>query len=167
MGTRPGQIDPGVVLHLVSEKGMTPTEVEDLLYRHSGLKGLSGISNDVRELIDSKDPRARFALDYFVYRSSLNVGMLAAALGGLDAFVFTAGVGENSAVMRARISEKLTWLGAQLDATANAAGKTLISESGSRVALYVIPTDEELMIARHTLAVLSARLPIVEDKISA
>jgi acetate kinase len=167
MGTRPGQIDPGVVLHLVSEKGMTPTEVEDLLYRHSGLKGLSGISNDVRELIDSKDQRAQFALDYFVYRSSLSVGMLAAALGGLDAFVFTAGVGENSAVMRARISEKLTWLGAQLDATANAAGKTLISESGSRVALYVIPTDEELMIARHTLAVLSARLPIVEDKISA
>jgi acetate kinase len=167
MGTRPGQIDPGVVLHLVSEKGMTPTEVEDLLYRHSGLKGLSGISNDVRELIDSKDQRARFALDYFVYRSSLNVGMLAAALGGLDAFVFTAGVGENSAVMRARISEKLTWLGAQLNATANAAGETLISESGSRVALYVIATDEELMIARHTLAVLSARLPIVEDKISA
>jgi acetate kinase len=167
MGTRPGQIDPGVVLHLVSEKGMTPTEVEDLLYRHSGLKGLSGISNDVRELLDSKDQRAKFALDYFVYRSSLNVGMLAAALGGLDAFVFTAGVGENSAVMRARISEKLTWLGAQLDATANAAGETLISESGSRVALYVIATDEELMIARHTLAVLSARLPIVGDKVSA
>jgi acetate kinase len=167
MGTRPGQIDPGVVLHLVSEKGMTPTEVEDLLYRHSGLKGLSGISNDMRELINSKDQRASFALDYFVYRSSLNVGMLAAALGGLDAFVFTAGVGENSAVMRARISEKLTWLGAQLDAAANAAGQTLISESGSRVALYVIATDEELMIARHTLAVLSARRPIFEDKISA
>jgi acetate kinase len=167
MGTRPGQIDPGVVLHLVSEKGMTPTEVEDLLYRHSGLKGLSGISNDVRELLDSKDLRARFALDHFVYRSSLNVGMLAAALGGLDAFVFTAGVGENSPVMRARISEKLTWLGAQLDASANAAGRTLISESGSRVALYVIATDEELMIARHTLAVLSARRPIFEDKISA
>ncbi len=169
MGTRPGQIDPGVVLYLVSEKCMTPTEVEDLLYRQSGLKGLSGISSDVRELIDSKDHRARFALDYFVYRSSQCVGMLVAALGGLDAFVFTAGVGENSAVMRARIAEKLSWLGARLDSSANAAGKTLISESGSPVALYVIATDEELMIARHTLAVLSARRPIqsVEDTISA
>src|SRR5215510_15102344 len=103
MGTRPGQIDPGVVLYLISEKGMTPTEVEDLLYRQSGLKGLSGISNDVRELIDSEDHRARFALDHFVYRVALHAGMLAAALGGLDAFVFTAGIGENSAEMRARI----------------------------------------------------------------
>jgi acetate kinase len=169
MGTRPGQIDPGVVLYLISEKCMTPTEVEDLLYRQSGLKGLSGISSDVRELIDSKDHRARFALDYFVYRSSQCVGMLVAALGGLDAFVFTAGVGENSPVMRARIAEKLSWLGARLDSSANAAGKTLISENGSPVALYVIATDEELMIARHTLAVLSARRPIqsVEDTISA
>jgi len=169
MGTRPGQIDPGVVLYLISEKCMTPTEVEDLLYRQSGLKGLSGISSDVRELIDSKDHRARFALDYFVYRSSQCAGMLVAALGGLDAFVFTAGVGENSPVMRARIAEKLNWLGARLDSSANAAGKTLISENGSRVALYVIATDEELMIARHTLAVLSARRPIqsVEDTISA
>jgi acetate kinase len=166
MGTRPGQIDPGVVLYLVSEKGMTPTEVEDLLYRQSGLKGLSEISNDVRVLLDSKDQRARFALDYLVYRSSLHVGMLAAALGGLDAFVFTAGVGENSAVMRARISEKLSWLGARIDPSANAAGKTLISENGSPVSLYVIATDEELMIARHTLAVLSARRPL-QDKISA
>jgi acetate kinase len=169
MGTRSGQIDPGVVLYLISEKCMTPTEVEDLLYRQSGLKGLSGISNDVRELIDNRDQRARFALDHFVYRSSLCVGMLAAALGGLDAFVFTAGVGENSAVMRARISEKLTWLGARLDSSANTAGKTLISENGSQVALYVIATDEELMIARHTLAVLSARRPIqsVDDRMSA
>jgi acetate kinase len=165
MGTRPGQIDPGVVLYLISERSMTPTEVEDLLYRQSGLKGLSGISSDVRELIDSRDQRARFALDYFVYRSAQCVGMLVATLGGLDAFVFTAGVGENSPVMRARIAEKLNWLGARLDPSANAAGKTLISESGSRVALYVIATDEELMIARHTLAVLSARRPIqsVED----
>ena len=169
MGTRSGQIDPGVVLYLISEKCMTPTEVEDLLYRHSGLKGLSGISNDVRELIGSKDHRAKFALDHFVYRSSLYVGMLAAALGGLDAFVFTGGIGENSAVMRARLSEKLTWLGARLDSSANAAGKTLISENGSQVALYVIATDEELMIARHTLAVLSARRPIqsMEDRKSA
>jgi len=160
MGTRPGQIDPGVVLHLISEKNMTPTEVEDLFYRSSGLKGLSGISNDVRELLDSTDPRAAFAIDYFVYRVALHAGMLAAALGGLDAFVFTAGIGENSAEMRARISAKLGWLGAVLDPAANTAGKSLISDQGSLVKLFVMPTDEELMIARHTLAVLSARGPI-------
>jgi acetate kinase len=160
MGTRPGQIDPGVVLYLISEKNMTPTEVEDLFYRRSGLKGMSGISNDVRELLDSRDPRAAFAIDYFVYRVALHTGMLAAALGGLDAFVFTAGIGENSAEMRARIAKKLDWLGAVLDPTANAAGKSLISAQESRVALLVIPTDEELMIARHTLAVLSALGPI-------
>jgi acetate kinase len=160
MGTRPGQIDPGVVLHLISEKNMTPTEVEDLFYRRSGLKGLSGISNDVRVLLDSKDPRAAFAIDYFVYRVGLHAGMLAAALGGLDAFVFTAGIGENSAEMRARISSKLGWLGAVLDPSANTAGKSLISEQGSQVKLFVIPTDEELMIARHTLAVLSASASI-------
>jgi acetate kinase len=160
MGTRPGQIDPGVVLHLISEKNMTPTEVEDLLYRRSGLKGLSGVSNDMRELLDSKEPRAAFAIDYFVYRVALHAGMLVAALGGLDAFVFTAGVGENSTEMRARISSKLGWLGAVLDPEANAAGKSMISDQGSLVRLFVIPTDEELMIARHTLALLSARAPI-------
>jgi acetate kinase len=160
MGTRPGQIDPGVVLHLICEKNMTPTEVEDLFYRRSGLKGLSGISNDMRELLDSKDPRAAFAIDYFVYRVALHTGMLAAALGGLDAFVFTAGIGENSAEMRARISHKLGWLGAVFDPAANAAGRSLISDQGSLVKLFVIPTDEELMIARHTLALLSPRTPI-------
>jgi acetate kinase len=157
MGTRPGQIDPGVVLYLVAEKGMTAGQVEDLLYRESGLKGLSGISNDVRELDGNADPRAAFALDYFVYRIGLHAGMLAAALGGLDAFVFTAGIGENSATMRARIAEKLAWLGAVLDPAANKARETLISRPDSRVALYVVPTDEELMIARHTLALVSAR----------
>ena len=121
MGTRPGQIDPGVVLYLIEEKGMSAAEVQDLLYRECGLKGLSGISNDVRELEASADPRARFALDYFVYRVGLHAGMLAAALGGLDAFVFTAGIGENSAAMRARIAEQLAWLGAELDPAANAA----------------------------------------------
>jgi acetate kinase len=160
MGTRPGQIDPGVVLHLISERNMTPTEVEDLFYRHSGLKGLSGISNDVRELLDSKDSRAAFAIDYFVYRIALHAGMLTAALGGLDAFVFTAGIGENSAEMRARISKQLGWLGAVIDTAANAAGKSLISEQRSLVKLLVVPTDEELMIARHALGVLSARAPI-------
>jgi acetate kinase len=154
MGTRPGQIDPGVVLYLVAEKGMTGREVQDLLYRECGLKGLSGISNDVRDLEKSADPRAAFAIDYFVYRVSLNAGMLAAALGGLDAFVFTAGIGENSVSMRARIAEKLAWLGVALDPAANAAAKPMISRPDSRVVVYVIPTDEELMIARHTLALL-------------
>jgi len=156
MGTRPGQIDPGVVLYLIAEKGMSATEVEDLLYRNSGLKGLSGVSNDVRELAQSKDPRAAFAIDHFVYRVGLHAGMLAAALDGLDAFVFTAGIGENSAMMRGRIADRLAWLGAKLDSAANTAGQALISDRSSRVAVYVIPTDEELMIARHTLAVLAA-----------
>jgi acetate kinase len=154
MGTRPGQIDPGVLLYLLSEKGMTPAAVQDLLYHDSGLKGLSGISNDMRDLQSSSDPRARLAVDYFVYRVGLNAGMLAAALGGLDAFVFTAGIGENSATVRARIAEKLAWLGAVLDPAANADGKLLISRPESRVVLLVVPTDEELMIAQHTLALL-------------
>jgi acetate kinase len=156
MGTRPGQLDPGVVLYLVAEKGMSATDVEALLYRECGLKGLSGISNDVRKLAESNDPRAEFALDYFVYRVALHAGMLAAALGGLDAFVFTAGIGENSRALRNRIADKLKWLGAMIDHAANAAGKVNISGERSRIALFVIPTDEELMIARHTLAVLSA-----------
>jgi acetate kinase len=154
MGTRPGQIDPGVVLYLVQEKGMGADEVQNLLYHQCGLKGLSGISNDVRELESDPDPRARFALDYFTYRVGLNAGLLAAALGGLDAFVFTAGIGENSPSMRARIVEKLAWLGAVLDPQANAAGETSIAARDSRIGLYVVRTDEELMIARHTLALL-------------
>jgi acetate kinase len=157
MGTRPGQIDPGVVLYLISEKGMSAKAVQDLLYKESGLKGLSGFSNDVRELFDSTDSRAKLAIDYFVYRVALYAGLLAAALRGLDAFVFTAGIGENSAIMRERIARRLDWLGAELDPEANANGALLISRTGSRVALYTIPTDEELMIARHTLALLSSR----------
>lgn len=157
MGTRPGQIDPGVVLYLISEKGMDPAAVQDLFYHECGLKGLSGISNDMRELEASSDPRAVFAIDYFVYRIGLNAGMLAAALGGLDAFVFTAGIGENSATVRAHVAAKLAWLGAVLDRDANSAGRTLISRPESRIALYIVPTDEELMIARHTLALLSTR----------
>jgi acetate kinase len=154
MGTRPGQIDPGVLLYLLTEKSMEPTAVQDLLYRESGLKGLSGISNDMRDLQSSSDPRARLAVDYFVYRVGLNAGMLAAALGGLDAFVFTAGIGENSPTIRARIAEKLAWLGVVFDRAANAERKLLISRPESRVILLVVPTDEELMIARHTLALL-------------
>ena len=154
MGTRPGQLDPGVVLYLLDQKGMSVGAVTDLLYRGSGLKGLSGISNDMRDLVDSDDPRAAFAIDHFVHRAALSAGQLAAALGGLDAFVFTAGIGEHSPVIRARIAERLAWLGAELDPAANEAGETVISTPASRVALYVIPTDEELMIARHTLTLI-------------
>jgi acetate kinase len=157
MGTRSGQLDPGIVLYLLTEKGMTPAAVADLLYRESGLKGLSGISNDMRDLESNSDPRAALAAQHFVYRIGLHAGMLAAALGGLDAFVFTAGIGENSITIRARIVEKLAWLGAVLDADANTAGRPLISRPESQVAVYVVPTDEELMIARHTLALMPKR----------
>ena len=157
MGTRPGQIDPGVLLYLLTEKGLSTAALENLLYRESGLKGLSGISNDMRELEAAKTPEAALAIDHFVYRIGLNAGLLAAALGGLDAFVFTAGIGEHSAAIRARVAEKLAWLGAAIDPAANAAGKSLISRPHGKVALYVIPTDEELMIVRHTLSLLAAR----------
>ena len=157
MGTRPGQLDPGIVLYLMSEKGMSAKDVERFLYNECGLKGLSGISNDVRELLASKDPRATLALDHFVYRISLYAGMLAAAMGGIDGFVFTAGIGENAPAIREAVARRLAWLGLDFDFEANADAKSLISRSGSRVACYVIPTDEELMIARHTLAVLRAK----------
>jgi acetate kinase len=155
MGTRPGQIDPGVLLYLIQQKGMEPAAVESLLYRESGLKGLSGISNDMRELEASTDPRAKLAIDYFVYRIRLHAGMLAAALGGLNAFIFTAGIGENSVSLRARVAETLRWLGGELDPTANAAAKLRISTPASRIALHVVPTDEEMMIARHTLGIIA------------
>ena len=157
MGTRPGQIDPGVLLYLIAQKGMSTKEVENLLYRESGLKGLSGVSNDMRELGASASPAAAFAIDYFVYRVALNAGMLAAALNGLDAFIFTAGIGENSASIRARVSEQLAWLGVEFDAAANKAGGPLISKPHSKVAAYVIGTDEELMIARHTVSFLTGQ----------
>ena len=130
MGTRSGQIDPGVVLYLIQQKKMTAAQVQTLLYNECGLKGLSGISNDVRELQTSAEPQARFALDHFAYRIGLYAGQLAAALGGLDAFVFTAGIGENSSFMRARIVERLGWLGAKLDAAANEEGKHMHCRSG-------------------------------------
>jgi len=157
MGTRPGQIDPGVILYLIAQKGMTAKQVQDLLYRESGLKGLSGLSNDMRELLDSAAPGATLAIEYFVYRIGLNAGMLAAALHGVDAFIFTAGIGENSPAIRARVAEKLSWLGIDFDAAANKAGGPLISTPQSKIAAYVIGTDEELMIARHTISFLSQR----------
>ena len=154
MGTRPGQLDPGVVLYLLNEKKMTGNEVASFLYHQCGLKGLSGISNDVRKLQDSADPRAAFALEFFAYRVALQAGLLAAALGGLDAFVFTAGIGENSPAVRKAVAARLTWLGAVLDPVANAANAAMISPPGSAVSLHVVPTNEELMIARHTLGTL-------------
>jgi acetate kinase len=166
MGTRPGQIDPGVVLYLLSEKGMAPAKVQDFLYRECGLKGLSGVSNDMRELLESRDPRAAFAVDYFVYRVGLHAGMLAAALQGVDAFVFTAGIGENSSAIRARIAEKLAWFGVSLDAAENGKHALKISQSGSRIPVYVVPTDEERMIAEHTLSVLWGTKPNAKREVA-
>ena len=151
MGTRCGQLDPGVVLHLLTEKGQSAKDVEQLLYQKSGLRGLSGISNDVRDLLSSADPRARLALDYFVYRVCRELGSLAAAMDGLDGVVFTAGIGENSPEIRARICARAGWLGLQLDDVANSGGGPRISVAGSRVSAWVIPTDEERMIATHTV----------------
>jgi acetate kinase len=156
MGTRPGQLDPGVVLYLMSEKGMNAKEIERLLYNDCGLKGLSGTSNDVRVLLASTDPRAKRALDHFVYRIALSAGMLASAMNGIDVLVFTAGVGENSPVVREAVAAKLAWMELQLDSDANAKGDLLISTKKSKIACFVLPTDEELMIARHTLDVLRA-----------
>ena len=156
MGTRPGQLDAGVVLYLMSEKRMSAKEIEQFLYYECGLRGLSGISNDVRELLASPSPRAKLALDHFVYRIVLFTGLLASAMGGLDGFVFTAGIGENAPAIREAVVQRLSWLGLELDTVANTEGGPLISRKGSRVACYVIPTDEELMIARHTLRVLRA-----------
>jgi acetate kinase len=156
MGTRSGQLDPGVVLYLISHMGMSVAEVTELLYHESGLKGLSGVSNDMRELLASNDPRAKFAIDHFVHRCGLHIGMLAAALDGLDCFVFTAGIGENSPEIRARVAGRLGWLGATLDTAANAAGALRISKPDSRISIYVIPTDEELVIAKETLSILNA-----------
>lgn len=161
MGTRPGQIDPGVVLYLIAQKGMSAKQVENLLYRESGLKGLSGVSNDMRELERSDTPGAALAIEYFVHRIALNAGMLAAALGGLDGFVFTAGIGENSPTIRARIAKKLEWLGVGIDGAANQAGGPLISKPQGKIAVYAIRTDEELMIARHTVSFISQRTPAV------
>jgi acetate kinase len=163
MGTRPGQIDPGVILHLMAVKGMSPNDMQNFLYRDCGLKGLSGVSNDMRELQTSLDPNATFAVDYFVYRAALAAGMLAAALQGVDAFVFTAGIGENSAAIRARIAERLEWLGLALDPAENARHALAISRPGTKP-VYVVPTDEELMIAQHTLSLLWTMRPSTQER---
>jgi acetate kinase len=154
MGTRPGSIDPGVVLYLFQTLGLDAKQVETILYRKSGLLGISGISPDMRDLERSEEPSARLAVDYFVYRAAKEIGALAAVLGGIDGLVFTAGIGENSPEIRRRICESSAWLGIELDAGANAAKRARISTASSKVSAWVIPTNEELMIARHTALLL-------------
>ena len=156
MGTRCGNLDPGVVLYLMDELKMDARAIEKLIYQQSGLLGVSGLSSDMRTLLASDAEGARAAVDLYVYRIGRELGSLAAALGGLDALVFTAGIGENSAVLRERVCREARWLGVELDETANAAGSPCISLPASRAKAFVIPTNEELMIARHTERVLAS-----------
>lgn len=150
MGTRSGALDPGVVLYLLDELKMDARAIENLLYQRSGLLGVSGVSSDMRTLLASSDARAKFAVQLFVYRIGRELGSLSAALGGLDALVFTAGIGEHAAEIRERVCRAAAWLGVELDPSANAAGGPRISDARSKIPTWVIPTDEELMIARHT-----------------
>ena len=155
MGTRCGAIDPGVLLYLLDRYGMDARGLEKLLYHESGLLGVSGISSDMRALVASRDSRAAEAIDLFVYRIVRELGSLAAALGGLDALVFTAGIGENTPSIRARVCRALAWLGIEFDESANTDGGPCISRAGSPASAWVLPTNEELMIALHTRAVLA------------
>ncbi|WP_119301731.1 acetate/propionate family kinase [Dongia deserti] len=149
MGTRAGSIDPGVLLHLLRD-GMSREELEKLLYHESGVKGVSGLTADMKTLLESSDPKAQLAIDVYCYRIGRELGSLAAALGGLDALVFTGGVGENAAPIRAQVCTDAAWLGLHLDKEANRRGDARISAAGSRVAAWIVATDEELTIARHT-----------------
>ena len=162
MGTRPGSLDPGVILHLFQGLGLSVKEVETILYKKSGLLGISGISNDMRALLSSSEPAAQLAVDYFVYRAAKEIGALCATLGGIDGLVFTAGIGENSAEIRRRICQASAWLGIELDEKANAGKGPRISTPGSRVSAWMIPTNEELMIARHTAMLLG----LIEARVS-
>jgi acetate kinase len=156
MGTRCGNLDPGVVLYLMDELKMDARAIEKLIYQQSGLLGMSGISSDMRTLEASPAPEAKAAIDVFIYRIGRELGSLAAALGGLDAIVFTAGIGENSRALRGRVCKDAAWLGLELDAPANESGGPRISTVASRTSAWVVPTNEELMIARHTRRVLAA-----------
>ena len=151
MGTRPGSIDAGVILWLQQQKGWEVDRVERFLYADCGLKGLSGVSNDMRTLLASDAPLAKLAVEYFVYHVARTAGALAASMGGIDGMVFTAGIGERSAEIRARVLHRLRWLGFSIDEAANQAGGPLLTRADSPLPAYVIPTDEELVIARHTL----------------
>jgi acetate kinase len=157
MGTRSGALDPGVLLYLMDQRGMDARAIETLLYKQSGLLGVSGVSSDMRALLASPDPRAALAIDLFVYRIAREIGSLAAALGGMDAIVFTGGIGEHAAPVRAAICRRAGWLGVDLDEAANAKDGPRITTSASRTAAWVIPTDEELVIARHTRDLLDGR----------
>jgi len=150
MGTRIGQIDPGVLLYLLNAKGWDAARLERFLYQECGLKGLSGISNDLRDLLASEAPLARIAVDYFIYRIVREAGALASTMGGIDGVVFTAGIGENAATVRSRVCQGLAWLGLELDEVANGRHGPRISTAESRISAWVIPADEERMIARHT-----------------
>jgi len=156
MGTRCGQLDPGVVLYLMDEKKLSAREIEDLLYRRSGLKGLSGLSHDMRELEAAATPEAMGAIDYFVFRIRRELGAMAAVLSGLDVLAFSGGIGENAARIRERVCAGCEWLGIELDDARNRAGERLISSDRSRVRVFVVHTNEELMIARHTARLLAA-----------
>jgi acetate kinase len=156
MGTRSGTLDPGVVLYMMDELGMDARAIEKLLYTQSGLLGVSGVSSDMRTLLASDEPRARFAIEIFVYRIGRELGSLAAALGGLDALVFTGGIGEHAAPIRERVLRAAAWLGLELDAAANAAHGPRLTTAGSRASAWAIPTDEERMIAQHTHALIAA-----------
>jgi acetate kinase len=154
MGTRSGALDPGVILYLLDQRGMDARAVEKLIYSQSGLLGVSGVSSDMRTLLASSEPRATLAVDLYVYRIGRELGSLAAALGGLDALVFTGGIGENSAEIRERVCRDAAWLGVVADEAANGRGGPRISAPGSATAAWAVPTNEELMIARHTRRVL-------------
>ena len=160
MGTRPGAVDPGVILYLFQGLGLGVADVEAILYKKSGLLGISEVSNDMRELLRSSKPSAKLAVDYFVYRAAKEIGALTAVLGGIDGLVFTAGIGENSAEIRRRIGEASAWLGLEMDAKANEGRGPRISKAGSRASAWVIPTNEELMIARHTGRLLGPITPV-------
>ncbi len=158
MGTRCGQLDPAVVLYLLDHEGMTSKQIADLLYKDSGLKGLSGLSGDMRELEEAGTPEAEQAIDYFVFRIRRELGGLAASLNGLDAMVFCGGIGENSARIRRRICEDLHWIGLDVDDALNARNEVLVSTASSRAKIFVIKTDEEAMIARHTFDLIKEKV---------
>ena len=157
MSRRCGVLDPGVVLYLIQQKGMTAAQVSDLLYQQSGLLGVSGFSDDMRTLLASDRASAKEAVALFVYRIGRELGSLAAALGGIDALVFTAGIGERSAEIRRRVCQDAAWLGIELDSDVNAAGGPRITRAQSRASAWMIPTDEDLMIARHAWALLNPK----------
>jgi acetate kinase len=164
MGTRSGTLDPGILIYMMDQYGMDTRAVEDLIYNQSGLLGVSGISNDMRTLLASTDPHAKEAVDLFIYRIGRELGSLAAALGGIDGIVFTAGIGENAPYIREKVCLDAGWLGIDLDKVANEAGGLRISSEGSKVSAWVIPTNEELVIAAHTKRLLESRMGKKQDK---